>query len=207
MALTAAAADPGLWQRYLLALQANPFLTKGLTGAFIKFFATLTAQQIRGVEKTDWQQVKQNCLFAMLDTPICHPWYNMGGLAALTNLVGLRPILKKSPTMGNFLQGALDQCTFGILYNSLFFVISGMVGGKTLQASFDEMTVQILPCTKASCGYWIPMMGVALAMPAELQMPTMSIIGFFWTVGLSILQKRTEEANKKKKGERGPKDQ
>jgi hypothetical protein len=56
-----AQASGGLWARYLQALEDSPFITKGLTGGFIKLLATVTAQKMSGRKEIDWGQVKQYC--------------------------------------------------------------------------------------------------------------------------------------------------
>mmetsp|Transcript_26004 Transcript_26004/g.31559 ORF Transcript_26004/g.31559 Transcript_26004/m.31559 type:complete len:264 (+) Transcript_26004:350-1141(+) len=189
-----------LWARYLSALQTAPFITKGLTGGCIKFGATLASQRIRNVTTTDWKQVRQYVCFAMFfDTPICQPWYNMGGLALLTRITGVGSIMTAAPAIGVIFQAALDQLTFGIIYNCTFYVVHGLIGGKSLAGSVDTMKKAIIPCTKASCGYWIPATGLALSMPSDLVILTMNISGFFWTVLQSLLTKKIEEAEAAKR--------
>ena len=44
-----------------------------------------------------------------LDAPICHPWYNGGGLDMLTDATGLRGVIAKFPRVGPLLQALMDQ--------------------------------------------------------------------------------------------------
>lgn len=140
-----------------------------------------------------------------VDVPITQPWYNMGGLDTLTTVVGLRPIMRASPLLGGILQSTLDQLTFGIVYNVFFFVINGLVAGKTFKESWEYMRMQMLPTVKAGCSFWIPANTVSLAVPQSLTLPMMSVFGFFWTAILALLEKQTAGGGSKDdEEEKGP---
>ena len=45
------------------------------------------------------------------------------------------------------------------------------------------MAIGIIPCTKASCGFWIPATYTAFGfVPPALQLPFLNMCGFFWTM-------------------------
>lgn len=125
------------------------------------------------------------------DVPICHPWYNMGGLATLVWLTNVEAL--PNPLMG-IVRAALDQLTFGVAYTAVFYIVHGLIGGKTIADAVKAMKLQIWPCTRASCGYWIPATWLALSVRPELQLPCFNVCGVFWTILQSILQKKVEEA-------------
>ena len=91
-------------------------------------------------------------------------------------------------------RAALDQLTFGVAYTAVFYIVHGLIGGKTIADAVKAMKLQIWPCTRASCGYWIPATWLALSVRPELQLPCFNVCGVFWTILQSILQKKVEEA-------------
>ena len=181
-----------VWVAYLHYLATWPFVTKGITGAVLKTFAVLISQKIRGVAAIDWIQVRQYAAFAaFFDTPICQPWYSMGGLATLTSLT---PINLLPQPLDVLAKAALDQLTFGVFYTAVFFIVHGLIGGKSLEDAVKNMRVQIWPCTRASFAYWIPATWLGLSMRDELQIPTFNCCGVVWTIIQSLIAKKLEEA-------------
>lgn len=182
-----------VWAGYLKSLQRRPLSTKASTSAVLRTFAVLISQTILGLKSYDWKQVQKYLVYTFLfDLPVLEPWYTWGGLNILTRAVGLHLVESKSKRLFVLLQAMLDQLTFGIAYNAYFFVCFGFLGGKSFSTSCREMLEVIGPTTRDSFAFWIPATYGLLSMPIELQLPTMSLAGFFWALCLAMKQKIRE---------------
>mmetsp|Transcript_5154 Transcript_5154/g.9372 ORF Transcript_5154/g.9372 Transcript_5154/m.9372 type:complete len:201 (+) Transcript_5154:79-681(+) len=182
-----------VWAGYLKSLERRPLSTKALTSAVLRTLAVLISQTILGLKNYDWKQVQKYLIYTIFfDLPVLEPWYTWGGLNALTRAVRLHLLESKSKRLFVLVQAMLDQLTYGIAYNAYFFVCFGFLGGKSLSLSCRDMLQVIGPTTRDSFSFWIPATYGLLSMPVNLQLPTMSLAGFFWALCLAMKQKMHE---------------
>lgn len=179
---------------YKEALTTNPFETNMITGGVLACIGDAIAQSR---EKDQPYDAKRAGAFVVFD--ICYR-------ALQTTLFPTIVAACDGHFMGSLLPSAaaqnlhLDMTNFAVLeqtlanqlgviplfYYPLFFTLTGVVQGLTLEANIERAKTTVVPLLKRNWTFWIPVQYFQFGYVDEpLQIPFLCVAGLAWTCILS----------------------
>lgn len=172
---------------YADALVTDPVPTKMLTAAFLvtlgDAFSQLT-ETGREDPRYDFNRGLSFAIFGAVYTGAFQHWW----------FLFLNDAVPVAPGAGDFqlwlaAAGKTLLCQFGtipLVYLPLFFILTGLVRGLTVEQTLARARESYLPLFTRNIAYWIPVqMAQFLLVEPEWQVPYVCSAGFIWSIVLS----------------------
>ena len=203
-------AGTGLLGRYLTSLTVHPLETKMITGAVLALVGDAIAQSFalhnnNNINDKDDDEAASYCWkrsgsFAVFDAAyrasqhvlypmvvqLCQGQFILGLLPTTTASVSF--VL--SPTLAAAVEQTLVSqfIIVPLLYYPVFYAVTSYVQGLTWEGTVDRAATTFVPLMKRNLLFWIPVQFIQFSfVPADLQIPLLSVCGLCWTMILSVM--------------------
>lgn len=185
---------------YTDALVVDPVTTKMYTAALVVALGDAVSQLQEASETGKQYDVPRGVAFAVFGALYTGAFQHWWFLWLNENVPSIDPSLDFSQAL---LVAVTKTClcqfgTIPLVYIPLFFALTGLLRGLTLQQTWDRACSLFLPLLRRNVTFWIPVQTFQfLAVDLEWQVPYVCAAGFVWSIILSNLtgpMKETEQS-------------
>mmetsp|Transcript_13871 Transcript_13871/g.28644 ORF Transcript_13871/g.28644 Transcript_13871/m.28644 type:complete len:252 (-) Transcript_13871:134-889(-) len=191
------------WASYNVALEQSPLLVKSLSAGVILGAADLAGQAIESVrnandetsssseEESGGIDVARFVRFAVFGLVLQAPWNHF----YYTLLDGAIPPTVEPFTSTNLEKVVIDQFVQAPIFTVLIFVFLGLLEGKQMESIQKQLENDYQDTIVANWKLWVPATVVNIGfVPPILRVLFLNCVFFFWSIYLSLLFNKKEEA-------------